>query len=296
MSATTRSGEQTSKRTPQPKAEVFPSTSGPGTSRNSEPAPGVERNRNEQVRGNQGVGLDSYSERRKGVSSKSGGRRMVIYDKEMATLNPHVNQKNRIRDVGNVKTPSPTTSSPPIATKGVSSSSSTTSSSARKVDSTSDGKPVQSHSRGGRSLKQTSTRTHRSNPTSSSSSSSESVRRQARDHSSPSSAVSNNSSHDTRYSSSSTKVPVESNWNKIIGYPNASTSEQHQRNKTPERSLPHAHSEQKPLYDEKEDYTWDSSQESLPGEWEVSVDENLLWTDDDKLRKSITTCFVRHES
>lgn len=294
MSAT-RYGSQANKRTPQPKAEASSSFKGAGTSRGSNAGVSVERNRNEQVRGNQGAaGSESSSsavaDKKKGSASKPG-RKLADKDGSGSQWNNH---KNKSRDVGWVRTLSPNTSSAPVmATRGISSNALTTSSTHHKTDPTSsEGKQVQSHpTKAKTSAKQSSSssRGHRSNHTSEC--------RHARASSPPVS----NAVNETNYPSlSSTKMPSDSIWSKTI-YPNASDKTQPSNNAVPPASAAPSNlsSDQKPVYEDREEFLWSASQDSDSGDWsnEADLENQLLQsssTDDEKIRSKCMCSIIRN--
>lgn len=280
MSATRYVG-QASKRSPQPKAEVSSSSVSKGSSRgNDTGVSSLDRNRNDHIRGNQGAGFpDSMSGG--GAEKKAKPVRKVV--NRDGSWNDH---KNRSRDVGLVKLPSPTSAihPPVVATRGVSSNSSSFTHS--KTETTAnDSKTTQSHSIRGKAPAKQSAKGHRSNHISS-----ESAQRDP----SPSSSSVGSSANEYNYSSSvSTKVPADSSWNETI-YPSTPV-DKHPRSTTPPTSaLPSVSSsanQKSSLYEEKEEYIWSTSQESDTADWgtEVDLEEQLLWsssTDDDKINYS----------
>lgn len=274
MSATRYVG-QASKRSPQPKAEVSTSSVPKGSSRgNDTGVSSLEQNRNDHIRGNQGAGLSESvsgggAEKKKAPSAKPARK---ANDKDSGSWN--TDGKSRSRDAGLAKLPSPTATIhlPVVATRGISSNSST-SSTHSKADNT-DGKTTQSHSARGKAPARQSTKGHRSNQT------------PARDPS-PSSSSVGSSANEYNYSSSASIK--DSNWSKAI-YP---TDKHHGTNISPTSTLPGGNSStnQKPLYEDKDEFMWSTSQESNSADWaaEVDLEEQLLWsssTDDDKINYS----------
>ena len=288
MSAT-RYGGQTSKRTPQPKAEVSPSssTSKPSVTGNSRGSEGSsERNRNDQVRGNQGAGYES-----KRSSNLKAVRKTTDKDGSSNSWN---NQKNRSRDVRWARMPFPAVSNASMSTREITST--TFSSHKTEVNSGDPKASSQTHSstRGRAPSKQSSTRGCRSNSTTSS----ESGRQHGQDHSPPCSVT--DSTNEDSYLSSSTKAPVETNWSKKIIYSNSSGKDlQCNLSPTP-ATLPDDSSEHKPhLYGDKEVYLWTSSQElEDTGDWGDEMDledPQLIWsrsTDDAKIRESVFIVYM----
>lgn len=292
--STTRygSGGQNNKRSPQPKAEVSATTSSSGVSREASRGSdtgtaSVDRGSSDQVRGNQGAGMESSSggggssDKRKG-SKQSSRKSASIADKEGSNSNQWNNQRNRPRDVrGWAKTPSPT-SAPIVATKGVSSNSSIPS--MYKTENTSsEGKPIQSHSTRGKASATKETSSSSSRGQRSSHAFSAAGQRHPRDPS-PSSSSVGSSNNETNYPSSA-KHTTGSSWSKSI-----------YSNPPPDRPHHHHHHQQhsstKPPspYEDRGQYVWDSSQESDSGDWddEVDLEDQLLWdgscsTDDDKI-------------
>lgn len=280
MSATRYVG-QASKRSPQPKAEVSSSSVSKGSSRgNDTGVSSLDRNRNDHIRGNQGAGFpDSMYMSGGGAEKKAKPvRKVVNRDGSSNQWNDH---KNRSRDVGLMKLPSPTTAihPPVVATRGVSSNSSA-SFTHSKTETTSNDSKTQSHAIRGKAPAKQSAKGHRSNQTPS-----ESAQRDP----SPSSSSVGSSANEYNYSSS-TKAPADSSWNETI-YPSTPVD----KHPTPSTSaLPSGNSSanQKPsLYEEKEEYMWNTSQESDATDWgaEADLEEQLLWsssTDDDKINYS----------
>ena len=276
MSATRYVG-QASKRSPQPKAEVSSSSVSKGSSRGNDTGmSSLEQNRNDHIRGNQGAGLsDSTSgggaEKKKAPSAKPARK---ANEKDSGSWN--ADGKSRSRDTGMTKLSSPTaTIHPPVvATRGVSSNSFASSTHSKADTTANDGKTTQSHSTRGKAPSRQSTKGHRSNQT------------PARDPSPSSSSVGSSANEYNYSSSASTK---DSSWSKTI----YSTDKHHGSTISPTSTLPGSSSltNQKPLYEDKDEFMWSTSQESNSADWgaEVDLEEQLLWsssTDDDKINYS----------
>lgn len=320
--STTRHGEQASKRSPQPKAEVSTSCMSKGSSRGNNTAmsssSSAERNRNDQVRGNQGAGLEPAPTGGGGAEKKRAKTARKVVDSN--------NQKNRSRDLGVVKTPPPSSApaggcdvgvvkTPPPTTANVSSATprlplnavstrvsppttSTRTASTRGASPTapvatrgvaSDTTPlkpetsesktnVQSHSTRG---KKQSSRGHRLSHTPL-----ETSHRHPRDPSPSSSSVGSSTHDNSSSSNTNTKTTADSGWAKPIYSNSPSDKQLHTTTTTttPTTTPPtsdNPSTNQKPGLENKEDFLWSASQESDTGDWGndvVDLEDQLLWS------------------
>ncbi len=265
------------KRSPQPKAEMSPSSSTHPHKAGSSSHGSGDHNRNDQIRGNQDASSEPCGDNRKKAPLKSSSRRGL--DREGSNVSNATGKMRR--DLNWMNTTA--IGSAPVATKGgVSSGSSTSNSSSStttsNVSSSEGGKASipPSHSVKGKSAPGNKKQQHQSSVGTRGHRSNSDVLRHMPDSPPPPSFPMNNHTG-LDHQLSTTGESSSSSWSKSI-YSSSKTSV----------TSNHTDHHSPTPYDNKSEFLWTSSQDSMDWNDVADLESQLLWaqsTDDDKIRK-----------